>query len=73
MQYVISDIHGEYELFCSLLNRINFSSEDSMYICGDIIDKGPESISLAKYISGLKNFQDVYRHAHLPLDKPFSL
>lgn len=55
MKYVISDIHGEYELFCSLLNRINFSIEDSMYICGDIIDKGPESVRLAKYISGLKN------------------
>ncbi len=59
MKYVISDIHGDYELFCSLLNRINFSSEDSMYICGDIIDKGPESIRLAKYISELKNVRCI--------------
>ena len=59
MKYVISDVHGEYELFCSLLNRINFSSEDSLYVCGDIIDKAPESIRLAKYISGLKNVRCI--------------
>lgn len=59
MKYVISDIHGEYELFHSLLNRINFSSEDTLYICGDIIDKGPESIRLAKYISELKNVRCI--------------
>ena len=55
MKYVVSDIHGEYELFISLLKRIGFSAVDSLYVCGDIIDKGPESIRLAKYISGLKN------------------
>lgn len=59
MKYVISDIHGEYELFRSLLNSINFSSEDSLYVCGDIIDKGPESIRLAKYISELKNVRCI--------------
>ena len=55
MRYVISDIHGEYELFCSLLQRIGFSDKDSLYICGDIIDKGPMSIRLAKYISQMSN------------------
>ena len=55
MRYVISDIHGEYELFRSLLNYINFSKYDSLYICGDIIDKGPKSIQLSKFISTLDN------------------
>lgn len=55
MKYVISDIHGEYELLISLLERIGFSAKDSLYVCGDIIDKGPESIRLAKFISKLEN------------------
>ena len=59
MKYVISDIHGEYELFRSLLDRINFSSNDSLYICGDIIDKGPQSIQLAKYISKHENIHCI--------------
>lgn len=51
MRYCISDLHGKYELFQKLLNVIHFSEKDTMYICGDIIDKGENSIRLAKYIS----------------------
>ena len=51
MRYCVSDIHGEYELFEQLLKKIKFSSEDKMYICGDIIDKGKSPVKLAKYIS----------------------
>lgn len=48
MRYVVSDLHGEYELFLNLLKIINFSENDEMYICGDIIDKGKSSVRLAK-------------------------
>lgn len=41
MRYIVSDVHGEYDLFVRLLKRISFSEEDKMYICGDVIDKGP--------------------------------
>lgn len=46
MKYIVSDVHAEYELFVRLLERISFSEEDEMYICGDIIDKGEDSIKL---------------------------
>ena len=36
MTYFVSDIHGEYELFCALLKKIHFSESDTMYVCGDI-------------------------------------
>jgi len=36
MRYVLSDLHGEYELFEQLLLKLNFSLEDEMYICVDI-------------------------------------
>lgn len=55
MKYVISDIHGEYDLFLKLLNSIKFSSNDKMIICGDIIDKGPFSIKLLRYIRAQSN------------------
>lgn len=50
MEYIISDIHGEYDLFIKLLEKINFNKNDKMIICGDIFDKGINSIKLLKYI-----------------------
>ena len=48
--YVCSDIHGQYNLFLKLLNKINFSKDDKLYILGDIIDKGSESLKLVDFI-----------------------
>ena len=45
-QYVISDIHGQYGLFKKLLKALNFDESDHLYVMGDVIDRGPESISL---------------------------
>lgn len=53
--YFISDIHGEYNLFIKLLKKINFNNNDTLYICGDIIDKGKDSVKLIKFISNQKN------------------
>ena len=55
MRYVISDIHGEYDLFVKLLDRIGFSSRDELYVCGDIIEKGRDSIKLARLIFSMPN------------------
>lgn len=55
MRYCISDLHGKYALFRKMLEAIRFSEQDVMYICGDIIDKGENSIRLAKYISSFPN------------------
>lgn len=59
MLYCISDIHGEYELFIKLLKKINFSFNDEMIILGDIIDKGENSLKLAKLIFNLPNVKVI--------------
>lgn len=55
MEYCISDIHGYYDLFCRLLDKIRFGGGDRLYVLGDIIDKGPQSIRLAKLLFSMKN------------------
>ncbi len=50
MRYVLADPHGEYGLFRELLKSVCFGAEDELYICGDIIDKGKESIRLLQYV-----------------------
>ena len=59
MNYICSDIHGEYELFLKLLDKINFSDSDVLYICGDVVEKGPDSIKLLKYIFDRKNIKMI--------------
>lgn len=42
--YVISDIHGEYDRFLELLDKIKLGEEDILYILGDVLDRGPHPI-----------------------------
>ena len=59
MLYIASDLHGEYGLFVRLLEKIRFSDGDRMIICGDIVDKGPESIRLARLIFSMPNIECI--------------
>jgi serine/threonine protein phosphatase 1 len=55
MTYCISDIHGEYELFMRLLEKIKYSESDRLIVCGDFLDKGTCSVRLMKTIFDLPN------------------
>lgn len=50
MRYIISDIHGCYEEYMELLEKIGFSEEDQLYVLGDAMDRGPEPIKVIKDI-----------------------
>ena len=56
MRYVISDIHGCYEEYIELIDKISLSTEkDTIYILGDTLDKGPEPIKVLLDIMQRKN------------------
>ena len=44
--YVIADIHGCYNEYIELLDKIGFSEDDTLYILGDAMDRGPSSLSV---------------------------
>lgn len=46
MRYIISDIHGCYEEYQELLEKIHFSDEDDLFVLGDSMDRGPEPIKV---------------------------
>lgn len=50
---VISDIHGELDLFKELLEKVNFSKEDYLIVNGDLCEKGSNSIGVVSYIMEL--------------------
>ena len=44
MNYVISDIHGCYEQFMEILGLIKLKDTDTLYVLGDVVDRGPNPI-----------------------------
>lgn len=51
--YVMSDVHGQYEAYQDVLEQISFdkfSKRDRLYILGDVIDRGADSIKIIQHI-----------------------
>ena len=55
MRYIISDIHGCYEEYRELLEKIHFSENDLLYVLGDAMDRGPEPIRVIQDMIARKN------------------
>ena len=56
MIYCISDIHGNYEGYKKLLEKVNFNDKDTLYVLGDVIDRGRQSIKI---------LQDMMMHPNI--------
>ena len=50
MIYAMSDIHGQYELFRNLMEQIPLGKDDTLYVLGDVVDRGPDSMNTLKYM-----------------------
>lgn len=46
MTYVMSDLHGCYKLYVEMLEKINFSDDDTLYVLGDVADRGDGPIDI---------------------------
>lgn len=55
MNYVISDIHGEYRKLSEMLDKINFSKYDHLYVLGDIIDRGAHPVKALQKLMTMPN------------------
>lgn len=46
MIYACSDLHGRYDRWAGLLEKISLRPDDTLYVLGDVIDRGPDSCKL---------------------------
>lgn len=53
--YVISDIHGQYDMFMELVDKIKLKETDTLYILGDILDRGPHPIKILRKLMEMPN------------------
>lgn len=59
MNYVVSNIHGNYTKFKELLDKIDFSDNDILYVLGDIVDFGDETMETVCDLSVRTNVYPV--------------
>nr|WKN36601.1 metallophosphoesterase family protein [Tunicatimonas sp. TK19036] len=52
--WVITDIHGCVKTFERLLEKVEFNRQDTLYLLGDYIDRGPDSKGVLDLILQLK-------------------
>ena len=55
MIYVMSDLHGCYDLYLKMLEEIKFSSSDTLYLLGDYVDRGDHGLEIVLDIANRKN------------------
>lgn len=48
MTYAIADIHGDYEKYAHLLQTIGLRPGDTLYVLGDVVDRGPEPMKILR-------------------------
>ena len=57
--YVISDLHGNNELFDKALNQIDLHYNDLLIIAGDSCDRGFDSSAIYEKVLGLKSYYNI--------------
>ena len=53
--YCMSDIHGQIDAFHQMLKTIHFSDEDTLYIIGDVVDRGPCGVDILREVMRTPN------------------
>lgn len=48
MIYAMADLHGEYDKYMAMLEKIGFSDGDTLYILGDVVDRGPHPVRILR-------------------------
>ena len=46
MIYVMSDVHGCYDMYMQMLEKIAFKDSDTLYLLGDVVDRGDDPIKV---------------------------
>ncbi len=67
--YVTSDAHGHVRALDEALSKISLTSDDTLYVLGDMIDRGPDPVGVIKLVRSLSNARVLKgNHEQIMLD-----
>ena len=67
MYYAMSDIHGCFDKYQEMLELIEFVPRDTLYVLGDVIDRGPDGIRILQDMNTRPNvFPPSWATMNLP-------
>jgi serine/threonine protein phosphatase 1 len=49
-QIIIGDVHGHFQGLMALIEYLDLNPEDQLYFLGDLVDRGPESAAVVKFV-----------------------
>ena len=74
MIYATADIHGCWDKYQDLLRKINFGPDDTLYVLGDVIDRGPDGFKIMLDMAQRPNVVNLLgNHEAMALDALGSL
>lgn len=63
--YLVGDIQGCYSELTALLKQVSFNSEvDQLYVAGDLVARGPDSLATLRFIKSLNDSAKVVLGNH---------
>lgn len=60
MIYVMSDLHGCYDEYIKMLELINFNDKDTLYVIGDVCDRGKQPLKILFHMMKYENIIPIF-------------